>query len=266
MVVVGHQDPPWSLPAPRTNRVAGRCLTWCLTSSLTHVLDVWCFSLTSSLTSLITVAVRAGCSWALVGVAGLVASGSPCGTTTSGLGRRGAFRAVNDGPDRARPTVWPVMQLGSLAAVPVSAGVALLAGRRPLAVRLAVAGGWRAAAAKVVERVRVRGRPARLLGGVHVRGTEVTGGGFVSGHAVAAARSGRPVLQPAPPRRPVAGGAGRQRLTRRQSAPICHWTRSAALRSASPSRWSRVRCSPASSLVVGAGAVALDVGAAVLGA
>src|SRR6185295_9223638 len=92
-----------------------------------------------------------------------------------------------DGPDRAHLAVWPVMQLGSLAAVPVSAGVALLAGRRPLAVRLAVAGGSAWAAAKVVKRVRVRGRPARLLAGVHVRGTEVTGGGFVSGHAAVAA-------------------------------------------------------------------------------
>jgi membrane-associated phospholipid phosphatase len=53
-------------------------------------------------------------------------------------------------------------------------------------VRLVVAGGAAWAAAKVVKRVRVRGRPARLRGDVNVRGTEVTGGGFVSGHAAVA--------------------------------------------------------------------------------
>ena len=120
-------------------------------------------------------------------MAGLVASGVPVRHDRVGPRETSWFRAVNDGPDRAHPAVWPVMQFGSLAAVPVSAGVALLAGRRPLALRLAVAGGSAWAAAKVVKRVRVRGRPARLLGGVHVRGTEVTGGGFVSGHAAVAA-------------------------------------------------------------------------------
>ena len=117
---------------------------------------------------------------------GLVASAIP--VRHSGVGPRETrgFRLVNDLPDAAHPAVWPVMQFGSLAAVPVSGGIALLAGRRALAVRLVVAGTAAWAAAKVVKRVRVRGRPARLLADVNVRGTEVTGGGFVSGHAAVA--------------------------------------------------------------------------------
>jgi membrane-associated phospholipid phosphatase len=141
------------------------------------VLHVVCF----------TVAVRAAWYRGLIGVAGLVASGIPVRHDRVGPREARWFRIVNDVPDAAHLAVWPVMQLGSLAAVPVTSGVALLAGRRDLAVRLAVAGGTAWAAAKVVKRVRVRGRPARLLGDVHVRGTEVTGGGFVSGHAAVAA-------------------------------------------------------------------------------
>ena len=134
-----------------------------------------------------TVAVRAGWYRGLVGVAGLVASGIPVRHDRVGHRETRFFRVVNEVPDAAHLGVWPVMQLGSLAAVPVSGGVALLAGRRALAVRLVVAGGSAWAAAKVVKRVRVRGRPARLLADVNVRGTEVTGGGFVSGHAAVAA-------------------------------------------------------------------------------
>ena len=98
-----------------------------------------------------------------------------------------AFRAVNRLPDAAYPAVWPVMQFGALAAAPAAAGVALLAGRRALGVQLAVVGGGAWTAAKVVKRLRVRGRPASLLADVNVRGAEATGGGFVSGHAAVAA-------------------------------------------------------------------------------
>ncbi len=118
---------------------------------------------------------------------GLVASGIPVRNDRVGQRETRGFRLVNDLPDAAHPAVWPVMQFGSLAAVPASAALALIAGRRVLAFRLVVAGTAAWAAAKLVKRVRVRGRPARLLAGVHVRGTEVTGGGFVSGHAAVAA-------------------------------------------------------------------------------
>jgi len=120
-------------------------------------------------------------------VTGLVASGIPVRNDRVGQRETRGFRLVNDLPDAAHPAVWPVMQFGSLAAVPASATLALIAGRRVTAVRLLVAGTAAWAAAKLVKRVRVRGRPARLLAGVNVRGTEVTGGGFVSGHAAVAA-------------------------------------------------------------------------------
>ena len=141
------------------------------------MLDVVCF----------TVAVRARGWRGVIGVAGLVTSGIP--VRHDGVGQRETrgFRLMNDLPSGAHAAVWPVMQFGSLASVPVSAGVALLAGRRALAVRHVLAGGGAWAAAKVVKQVRVRGRPATLLAGVNVRGTEVTGGGFVSGHAAVAA-------------------------------------------------------------------------------
>jgi undecaprenyl-diphosphatase len=115
-----------------------------------------------------------------------VASAIPVRRNRVGRRETRGFRLVNDLPDAAHRAVWPVMQFGSLAAVPLSGGVALLAGRRAVAVRVVVAGTAAWAAAKVVKRVRVRGRPARLLTGVNVRGTEVTGGGFVSGHAAVA--------------------------------------------------------------------------------
>ena len=115
-----------------------------------------------------------------------MASGIPVRHDRVGPWEARGFKLVNDLPDAAHPAVWPVMQFGALASAPVSGGVALLAGRRALAVKLVTAGVSAWAAAKVVKRVRVRGRPARLLPGVTVRGTETTGGGFVSGHAAVA--------------------------------------------------------------------------------
>jgi undecaprenyl-diphosphatase len=131
--------------------------------------------------------VRADLRRGLIGAAGLMVSALPVrGSRVSALETR-AFRVVNRLPDAAYPAVWPVMQFGALAAVPAAAGAALLAGRRALGVQLAVAGGGAWTAAKVVKRLRVRGRPASLLADVNVRGAEATGGGFVSGHAAVAA-------------------------------------------------------------------------------
>lgn len=105
------------------------------------------------------------------------------------IGRREqeAFRLVNDLPDGLHRPVWPVMQLGSLAAAPATAGVALAAGNRPLAVRLLAGGSAAWVAAKMVKRVVRRGRPVALLAGVHTRGREATGLGYLSGHAAVAA-------------------------------------------------------------------------------
>ena len=123
----------------------------------------------------------------VLGAAGLVLSALPVRHDRVAPLEVRAFRLVNRLPDAVYPAIWPPMQFGALAAVPVTAGIAFVAGRRVLAARLLVAGGAAWAAAKVVKQVRVRGRPARLLADVHVRGAEASGGGFVSGHAAVAA-------------------------------------------------------------------------------
>ena len=109
------------------------------------------------------------------------------------IGRREqrAFRLVNNLPDRLYVPTWPVMQLGALAAAPVTAAAALAAGNRTLAGRLLAGGTVAWASAKAVKRVVRRGRPMALLPGVHTRGREATGLGYLSGHtAVATALTG----------------------------------------------------------------------------
>ncbi|CAA9252694.1 MAG: hypothetical protein AVDCRST_MAG10-2252 [uncultured Acidimicrobiales bacterium] len=104
------------------------------------------------------------------------------------IGRREqqTFRLVNGLPDRLYPPAWTVMQLGALAAAPATAGVALLAGNRPLARRLMTRGTASWALAKVVKGLVRRGRPAALLPGVRNRGAESRGLGYLSGHAAVA--------------------------------------------------------------------------------
>jgi membrane-associated phospholipid phosphatase len=105
------------------------------------------------------------------------------------IGRREhtAFRLVNNLPDRLYKPAWPVMQLGALGAAPVTAVVALAAGERRLAGRLLWGGTAAWTLAKGVKRVVRRGRPVALLAGVHTRGQEATGLGYLSGHAAVSA-------------------------------------------------------------------------------
>jgi membrane-associated phospholipid phosphatase len=79
--------------------------------------------------------------------------------------------------------VWPVMQLGNVAVVPVSAFLAAAFRRWRLAAELLIAGAATYFLAKVVKGVWPRGRPDRLLDDVVIRGEEALGRGFVSGHA-----------------------------------------------------------------------------------
>jgi glycosyltransferase 2 family protein len=92
------------------------------------------------------------------------------------------FDAVNGLPDAIYPPVWPLMQFGALAAVPVTAGVVWATGDRDRARRLLVSGTATWGLAKVVKRLVRRGRPAAVAP-VHVRGHAQSGDGFVSGHA-----------------------------------------------------------------------------------
>ena len=97
------------------------------------------------------------------------------------------FRLVNQLPASFRIALSTVMQLGSLAAVPATAGVALSKRRPALAADLALAGGLSWVAAKAMKVMVARERPALLLTEVLIQGREQGGSGFPSGHAAVAA-------------------------------------------------------------------------------
>ena len=93
------------------------------------------------------------------------------------------FTMVNDLPDRIYTPVWLVMQLGALGAAPATGAAAWATGKRQLAFRLVAAGSATWALSKVAKRLAGRPRPASLLPATHVRGSEATGLGYLSGHA-----------------------------------------------------------------------------------
>jgi len=81
--------------------------------------------------------------------------------------------------------VWTVMQAGSLAAVPITAALALRKDRAA-ALALAIDGTAVWAVCKLIKRVVKRGRPADCLDAVVVIGKSQRGRGFPSGHAAVA--------------------------------------------------------------------------------
>jgi membrane-associated phospholipid phosphatase len=93
------------------------------------------------------------------------------------------FRVLNGTTVLPFVIVWPVMQLGNVAVVPVSAFLAAAFRRWRLALELLVAGTGTYVAAKVVKGIWPRGRPDGLLADVVIRGEAALGRGFVSGHA-----------------------------------------------------------------------------------
>ena len=123
---------------------------------------------------------------AAIGLAVLGGTLVPIRRDRIGVREQRAFRAVNGLPDRLFKPAWTVMQLGAFGAAPATAGAALLAGNRSLAVRLTTGGTVAWALAKVVKRVVRRGRPNVLLTGVRCRGQEASGLGYLSGHAAVA--------------------------------------------------------------------------------
>jgi undecaprenyl-diphosphatase len=97
-----------------------------------------------------------------------------------------AFRAVNDLPEAAR-LVWPVMQFGSFAAIPIVAiAVDRLTGDHRFAASIAGAGLAAYLTAKVVKGHVGRGRPGDVYEEIHRR-ENATGFGYPSGHAAEAA-------------------------------------------------------------------------------
>jgi membrane-associated phospholipid phosphatase len=100
---------------------------------------------------------------------------------------RNVFEAVNGIPSVVPfVAVWPFMQLGNFAVVPVVAVIALVLRRYRLALAVALAGAVTYVVAKLIKKVIERGRPAAELDDVTIRGTASQGLGFVSGHAAVA--------------------------------------------------------------------------------
>ena len=104
------------------------------------------------------------------------------------------FEALNGLPDSLYLPAWVVMQLGAFGAVPAAAAAAWRAGDGELAARLLVGGTGAWAAAKLVKQVVRRPRPADLLPGIHGRGRDAAGLGYLSGHAAVAVALGAAAL------------------------------------------------------------------------
>ncbi|WP_245998725.1 flippase-like domain-containing protein [Nocardia pseudobrasiliensis] len=118
------------------------------------------------------------------------------------------FHLINDLPTWITPVLWVVMQAGTIGAVGVAAGAALLCRRVGLARDIAVAGGLAYVAALGVKHLVGRARPDVLLHELVLR-SQQGGLGFVSGHAAVAAAmaaAAGPWL-PRPWRRAVWAGA-----------------------------------------------------------
>jgi undecaprenyl-diphosphatase len=109
-----------------------------------------------------------------------------------------ANRSINQQPEHGR-LLWPVMQAGSLAAVPAAAGAARVVGQpRALSAAILVSGLGSWLLSKPIKALVGRDRPAGFLRNVRVR-EETSGLGFVSGHAavsMAMSTSANPYLPP----------------------------------------------------------------------
>src|SRR5664279_4537689 len=99
----------------------------------------------------------------------------------------GVFRLVNGLPSWLYGLLWSVMQLGSLAAVFVVAGIALIARRWRMAVELLTGGLLAYYCASGLKDLIGRGRPAEMMSDVVFHGDPAQGLGFPSGHAAVSA-------------------------------------------------------------------------------
>lgn len=98
-----------------------------------------------------------------------------------------AFWLLNHLPAALFPVIWLPMQAGSVGAVGLATGLALVARRRLLAVELLVAGVLAWGLAKLVKLFFDRPRPGVLFEDATLHGDVVTGLGYLSGHAAIAA-------------------------------------------------------------------------------
>jgi undecaprenyl-diphosphatase len=115
--------------------------------------------------------------------------------------------AINGVPDVAAANLYPVMQLGTVAA-PFAVAAGILVWRRDLALAAAAVATGLVAwfGAKGIKRLVERSRPLEFIAGLDVREGAGTGLGFISGHSAVAAASAV-VASAAIPRawRPVVG-------------------------------------------------------------
>lgn len=113
-----------------------------------------------------------------------------------------AFRLFNDLPNWIRYPGWLVMQLGSLAAIPVVAIACFSLFRDwELGARVGVAGVAAWTLAKVGKVIVERGRPEALLDGVDLNiGMDWSGFGFPSGHSAVAMAIAVGLARALPPR------------------------------------------------------------------
>ena len=137
-----------------------------------------------------------------VGGAVLLATAGAARHDRVGPAEARAFQAVNGLPDALYPPAWIVMQMGAFGAVPASAFTAWRAGDGELAARLLLGGTGAWALSKLVKKVVRRPRPVALLPGIHGRGRDAAGLGYLSGHAAVAVALGAAAL-------PRLGPAGR---------------------------------------------------------
>ena len=123
---------------------------------------------------------------ALTGLAAAVFTASAVGARSRrvSLAEERTFRSVNDAPDALHLVVWPVMQMGSLGSVFVTAEILRRRHPNPRSAMVVAAAGtavW--GGIKLVKPLVGRGRPDALLSDVRVRGPAQTGLGYPSGHA-----------------------------------------------------------------------------------
>jgi undecaprenyl-diphosphatase len=101
-------------------------------------------------------------------------------------GEERLFRLANGADDRLQVPVRAIMQAGTFVTVPVAGTIAVLAGRRRLAVRLVVGGSLAWFGAKAIKPIGGRGRPATVLDDVTLREGIEGDLGWVSGHTAVA--------------------------------------------------------------------------------
>ena len=116
-------------------------------------------------------------------LAGLVWSARQARRRDVSVSEERVFRTFNDGPDSLAAIVWPVMQMGSLAAVYAAAAWRYRRAGRHEAAAVAAVGTAVWGGVKLIKPFVGRGRPADHLDGVHVRGHPQRGLGYPSGHA-----------------------------------------------------------------------------------